>query len=146
MTAMVLLLLGHRAEPGPAARALGWLMAQEGRESSWVYRLLLLGVKTDESLARWLVLVDGIVGMEGNGPIQGTPKPAAVIVAGSDLPAVDATCRIMGIAPAKIDYLRMADTQGTIERRNARQVGERADALETCFQLLSEFRPLEYHP
>jgi uncharacterized protein (DUF362 family) len=29
-------------------------------------------------------IVDGIVGMEGNGPIQGTPKAAGVIVAGND--------------------------------------------------------------
>ena len=28
-------------------------------------------------------IVDGIVGMEGNGPIQGTPKPAGVLVAGA---------------------------------------------------------------
>src|SRR5207253_429155 len=30
-------------------------------------------------------IVDGIVGMEGNGPIQGTPKHAGVLVMGSDL-------------------------------------------------------------
>src|SRR5205807_2375538 len=33
---------------------------------------------------RTFALVDGIVGMEGNGPIQGTAKPAGVIVAGRD--------------------------------------------------------------
>src|SRR5579871_5060388 len=54
-------------------------------------------------------IVDGIVGMEGNGPIQGAPKSAAVLVAGSDVVAVDATCcRIMGIDPAKIEYLTLA--------------------------------------
>jgi uncharacterized protein (DUF362 family) len=29
-------------------------------------------------------IVDGIVGMEGNGPIQGTPKPCGVLVLGDD--------------------------------------------------------------
>ena len=54
-------------------------------------------------------LVDGIVGMEGNGPIQGTPKQAGVLVMGRDVVAVDATCcRIMGIDPEKLEYLRMA--------------------------------------
>ena len=54
-------------------------------------------------------IVDGIVGMEGNGPIQGTPKHAGVLVMGRDLAAVDATCcRIMGIDPAKVEYLSMA--------------------------------------
>ena len=47
--------------------------------------------------------------MEGNGPIQGTPKTAGVMVAGSDPVAVDATCcRIMRIDPSQIGYLRLA--------------------------------------
>src|SRR3984885_9589503 len=37
-------------------------------------------------------IVDGIVGMEGNGPIQGTPKRCGVLVFGDDPVAVDATC------------------------------------------------------
>ena len=54
-------------------------------------------------------IVDGIVGMQGNGPIQGTPKHVGVLVAGSDLPAVDATCcRIMRIDPHGIEYLELA--------------------------------------
>ncbi len=58
---------------------------------------------------RQFALVDGIVGMEGNGPIQGSPKPAGVLVAGSDPAAVDATCcRIMGIDPLKLPYLALA--------------------------------------
>src|SRR5579859_694344 len=66
--------------------------------------------------AKSFALVDGIVGMEGNGPIQGTPKHAGVLVMGSDLAAVDATCcRIMGIDPARVGYLQKAtDTLGVI--------------------------------
>ena len=66
---------------------------------------------------RHFTLVDGIVGMEGNGPIQGKPKPAGVLVAGRDMPAVDATCcRIMGIDPAQIGYLQMAGIPGEIHQ------------------------------
>ena len=55
---------------------------------------------------RTFAIVDGIVGMEGNGPIQGTPKNCGVIVAGRVLEAVDATCsRVMGIDPNKVVYL-----------------------------------------
>jgi len=65
-------------------------------------------------------LVDGIVGMEGNGPIQGAQKAAGVLVAGGDVAAVDATCcRIMGIDPRKIDYLKIA--------RGVENLGEAAD-------------------
>ena len=54
-------------------------------------------------------IVDGIVGMEGDGPIMGTPKPAGVLVMGRNLPAVDATCaRIMGVDPHRVRYLAEA--------------------------------------
>src|SRR5262249_50060813 len=74
---------------------------------------------------RSFAIVDGIVGMEGNGPIQGTPKPAGVLVMGSDLPAVDATCcRVMGIDPAKVEYLQMAgDRLGVVEEARIVQRG-----------------------
>ena len=47
-----------------------------------------------------LAIVDGIIGMEGDGPIMGTPRRPGVLVMGTNLPAVDATCaRLMGIDP-----------------------------------------------
>jgi len=51
-------------------------------------------------------IVDGIVGMEGDGPLFGDPVPSGVLVMGSDGVAVDATCaRLMGFDPAQIQYL-----------------------------------------
>jgi uncharacterized protein (DUF362 family) len=56
-----------------------------------------------------LAIVDGIVGMEGNGPIQGDARPVGVIVIGDDFAAVDATCaRLMGVDPERVDHLRWA--------------------------------------
>ncbi len=53
-----------------------------------------------------LAIVDGIVGMEGDGPLNGTPKPVGVLVMGADLLAVDATCcRLMQLDPMKVGYL-----------------------------------------
>ena len=55
-------------------------------------------------------IVDGIVGMQGDGPIMGDPKQVGVLVMGRNLAAVDATCcRIMGIDPFKVSYLERAD-------------------------------------
>src|ERR1700722_3705097 len=66
-------------------------------------------VELNRVFRRTFAIVDGIIGMEGTGPIQGTPKPMGVMVMGSDLAAVDATCcRIMGIDPSKLAYLQMA--------------------------------------
>ena len=41
-----------------------------------------------------LAIVDGIIGMEGDGPIMGTPRHAGVLVMGTNLPAVDATAAV----------------------------------------------------
>src|SRR5246127_1613619 len=57
------------------------------------------------------VIVDGILGMEGNGPIQGEPKPCGVLVLGDDPVAVDSTCaRIMGLLPERIKHIARAAT------------------------------------
>jgi uncharacterized protein (DUF362 family) len=86
-----------------------------------------------------LAIVDGIVGMEGDGPIMGTPKAAGVLVMGRNLPAVDATCaRIMGIDPWRVGYLAGAvgSGLGTIQESSIRQRGELIAAVRTRFQLL----------
>jgi len=88
-------------------------------------------------------IVDGIVGMEGNGPIQGTPKPAGVLVMGRDLVAVDATCcRIMGIDPEKVDYLRMAANLGHVHASRIEQRGEQVASVRTNFALIEEYKGL----
>jgi uncharacterized protein (DUF362 family) len=86
-------------------------------------------------------VVDGIVGMEGNGPIQGTPKQAGVLVAGSDVAAVDATCcRIMGIDPAKIEYLTLARGPENLGASACRQTGETIRSVRTPFELVDPWR------
>lgn len=79
-------------------------------------------------------IVDGIVGMQGNGPIQGVAKSAGVIVAGSSPIAVDETCcRIMGILPEKIEYLRLAAARmGAVD---AHQIAESISSVQTDFVL-----------
>jgi uncharacterized protein (DUF362 family) len=54
-------------------------------------------------------IVDGVVGMEGHGPIMGTAKKTGVLVMGANALAVDATAaRIMGVDPGRVEYLAMA--------------------------------------
>jgi uncharacterized protein (DUF362 family) len=94
---------------------------------------------------RQFAIVDGIVGMQGNGPIQGTAKFAGVVVAGSDPVAVDATCcRIMRINPYQIGYLRLATggVDAQISEQNIRQSGEAIAAVATPFDLISEFQSI----
>jgi uncharacterized protein (DUF362 family) len=87
-------------------------------------------------------IVDGIVGMEGNGPIQGTPKSSGVLVFGSDAVAVDATCcRVMGLRPDRIKYLIAAGTLlGHINNNKIQQVGEQIASVRTQFSVLPAFQ------
>jgi len=91
---------------------------------------------------RTIAIVDGITGMEGNGPIQGEAKHAGVIVAGDNLAAVDATCcRIMGIDPHRVPYLTMADAS-RIAGEAITHTAELPWAVRTDFALLPEFLSL----
>ena len=88
-------------------------------------------------------IVDGITGMEGNGPIQGQAKSLGVLVFGADLLAVDATCcRLMGLDPAKIEYLRLAADLGATAAAQIDQRGENPLALRKDFRLIDEFQYL----
>ena len=89
-------------------------------------------------------IIDGIVGMEGNGPIQGTPKPTGVLLFGDDPVAVDATaCRVMGLKPEKVCYLAKAGTLlGNVELSKIHQLGEKVETVHTSFSVLPEFQSL----
>jgi uncharacterized protein (DUF362 family) len=91
-----------------------------------------------------LAIVDGIVGMEGNGPIQGTAKHSGVLVVGTDPVAVDATCaRVMSLAPERIEYLAQAATVlGHIREDKIEQRGEAISSVRTTFDLLPAFARL----
>jgi len=92
------------------------------------------------TLPRHFAIVDGIVGMEGNGPIQGTPKRSGVVVAGRDLAAVDTTCcQIMSIDPRRIEYLRLAVPDMEELMSSVQQIGEATARVRTPFRLLPEW-------
>ena len=89
-------------------------------------------------------IVDGIVGMEGNGPIQGDAKPCGALVFGDDLVAVDATAaRLMSIDPRKIKYLQhAAQFLGNIEHEQIAQIGEPLESLRKEFRVIQQFESL----
>ncbi|MDR7868434.1 MAG: DUF362 domain-containing protein [Sporomusaceae bacterium] len=60
-----------------------------------------------------LSIIDGIVGMEGNGPRNGRPVNAGVILAGADCFAVDLVmAEIMGFDPARLPLVALALERG----------------------------------
>jgi len=90
------------------------------------------------------VIADGIVAMEGNGPLNGTPRRLGTIVLADDPVAADATCaRLMGFEPERITHIREgARFLGNASPTLVDQVGEVVNAPATPFQLVPEFRYL----
>jgi Pyruvate/2-oxoacid:ferredoxin oxidoreductase delta subunit len=63
-----------------------------------------------------LSVVDGVVGMEGEGPRNGSPRQVGVIIAGASGFAVDAVgAAIIGLAPEQVPYLKAARGLGLIK-------------------------------
>jgi uncharacterized protein (DUF362 family) len=55
------------------------------------------------------VIADGVIAMEGNGPLNGTPRHLGKIVLSDDPVAADATCaRLMGLEPNRVPHIREA--------------------------------------
>ena len=87
-------------------------------------------------------IVDGIVGMEGDGPIMGQAVQSGVVVLGESLSAVDAeSARLMGLNPAKIPYLAEAQNLGgKILPRDIERIGDAV--VPTQFTLLDRWAHL----
>ena len=60
-----------------------------------------------------LSLVDGIVGMQGDGPLYGSSINSNILLLSDDPVAIDATCaRLMGFDPAKIEHIWLSSEVG----------------------------------
>lgn len=86
-------------------------------------------------------IVDGITGMEGNGPIQGEAKDLGVLVFGADPVAVDATgARLMGLDPWKLGYLASAaEFLGNVGEDRIEMRGEALSRYRADFRVVDDF-------
>lgn len=93
-------------------------------------------------------IVDGIEGMEGDGPLFGETVNAGVLVMGDNLTAVDATsARMMGVYPERILYLTMMQRYGgTISKTRIAQLGENPVDLERDFKVLPHLASIKQPP
>jgi uncharacterized protein (DUF362 family) len=81
-----------------------------------------------------LTVIDGFVGMEGEGPIDGTPVQMNLIIAGTDVVATDATAaRIMGFNPYEINHIRKAYEKG-LGKSEAQIIGEKLETVKRQFK------------
>lgn len=87
-------------------------------------------------------VIDGVVGMEGDGPIMGRPKAVGVLVLSRYPLAADAVAaRVMGFEPERVPYLVGASRfLPGIEERAIEHRGEPEERFATAFACVPEFR------
>ena len=92
------------------------------------------------------VIADGIIAMEGNGPLNGTPRHLAKIVLSDDPVAADATCaRLMGFEPNRVPHIREASRfLGNSSTAAIDQAGEALIPPQIPFEVVPDWQFLHY--
>ena len=92
----------------PGLQKAEWHMRFPAKEQFGDMLIDLLGVVKPR-----IALVDGILGLEGDGPAGGTPRQLGLLLAGEDPLTVDlAVCGLMGLDPMRVPYLAAAQKRG----------------------------------
>ncbi len=90
------------------------------------------------------VIADGVMAMEGNGPLNGAPRHLGRIILADDPVAADATCaRLMGLDPDRIPNIR--ETAKFLGNSSTASIDQLADPVrppDVPFDLVPEFQYL----
>jgi uncharacterized protein (DUF362 family) len=87
------------------------------------------------------VIADAITAMEGNGPLNGTPRALENIVLADDPVAADAICaRLMGLEPQRVVHItEAAKFLGNSSPHSIDQLAENLRRPEVPFSVVPEF-------
>jgi len=86
------------------------------------------------------VIADGIVAMEGNGPLHGSSRELGVLVLADDPVAADATAsRIMTLSPGRFPHLWEARFLGNICTSDIQQLAASIESVRQPFRVLPAF-------
>lgn len=94
-----------------------------------------------------LVFYDGLIGMEGHGPIHGNPVELGVMIASRNILGAELTAaQVMGFEKSELSYLNNAEIEGLGSLENIQIVGETVDKVkkqfcrsENVYERLKEF-------
>ena len=110
--------------PLNAGRNSSYKRTMHGSSSRWLhYNMFLVAQKVRPQLT----VLDGLEGMEGNGPLNGTPVEHGVALAGTDVMAVDSIgAQLMNVPLENLGYLNFcADAGlGIIDRSKIDIIGD----------------------
>lgn len=83
-----------------------------------------------------LVVIDGMTGMEGDGPIDGNPVEIGVAIASADALKADGIgARVMGLEPEQIGYMFYMQREGMGDYSIEGLVGEQIENARKIFKL-----------
>lgn len=83
-----------------------------------------------------LVVIDGMTGMEGDGPIDGGPVELGIAIASADALKADcAAARAMGLRPGDIGYLAYLQAEGLGDPSLDGLVGETIESVKKVFRM-----------
>ena len=109
-----------------------------------IYHPILAGAIYDATAARKpdLCVIDGLIGMEGNGPTNGIPRITKLLFASNDTVSMDHFCaRLMGFRPMSIPHLRIAADNG-LGKTEYTVLGNPPDPLNLKFKCLPMWKEI----
>jgi len=113
-------------EAGMSAAVKNLMGCVSGTDKRLMHRDLAANlVRLNEQVRPHWILVDGLIGMEGNGPGDGVPKRLDMLLCGDDPFRIDLlAARLVGLDRAAIPYLTVARERGHIADDDVRAADE----------------------
>lgn len=109
----------------PDRHSLAWHKPEPGKFSHDPKPINLYLARLAHTIMPELAVIDGVIGMEGEGPVRGTPVESGVAVAGTNALAVDIIgSEVMGFDYRTIGYLWYLSQVMKLEREDIQVVGE----------------------
>jgi len=143
------------AAMGLASRLVGDSSQFGGRVPTWVgrfsgndkllmhqgYKVMNLNLcKVAKLVLPHLAVIDGLEGMEGNGPVEGDRVDFGIAIASTNAVAADSlVAELMGFASSQIGYLYYCHQAG-LGQGDVRQMKVVGEVMDSCF------RPFRPHP
>jgi uncharacterized protein (DUF362 family)/Pyruvate/2-oxoacid:ferredoxin oxidoreductase delta subunit len=97
-----------------------------GKKKQWAHMISLdqAIVDLNKIIGCGFTIVDGLIGMEGNGPALGTAVESKTIIAGRNPVYVDeVACRAMSVDPLKVKHMKLAMEQLPYRENGVRLLG-----------------------
>ncbi len=123
--------------PGTMKLEYHFTHADEGRFANMLLDL-------NEFLPCRLSLIDAVVGMEGNGPTAGSPRPVGVLLASPSPHALDlAALSLIGLSGDEVPTVKNAIEHGLLDKEQAPPEGLSAFRVDN-YQLITERHSLQF--